>query len=154
MTIKTWQDRIGIDPWLSTTKAMQAEIDELRAEVTRMAEQCSLYDAAAYKAKIEAKTLVQACEDDNDRLRAENKRLILELKKHALVIETALKDRAALATRLDAWEKQEPEVWQKKHPVQTCHQWENTNAPDAKWWSEQSTGWEIRPLYTKPKEEP
>jgi len=38
--------------------------------------------------------------------------------------------------------------WQKRHPLRTDGQWENTNEHDAKWWRDNSQGWEIRALYT------
>lgn len=40
--------------------------------------------------------------------------------------------------------------WQKMHPLRTNGRWENTDEFDAKWWRDNSQGWEIRPLYTAP----
>lgn len=63
MTIKTWQERTHENQWQSdTTEYMQAEIDELRAEVVRLMTQCGHYMNVAYKAKIEAKTLIEHAE--------------------------------------------------------------------------------------------
>ena len=42
-----------------TGESFHAENVELRAEVDRLTEQCRLFDAAAYKAKIEAQTLME-----------------------------------------------------------------------------------------------
>jgi uncharacterized protein (DUF2267 family) len=48
-----------------------------------------------------------------------------------------------------AAQPQEPVAqWQKKHPGKTT--WDNTDEHDAKWWSANSQGWEIRALYTHP----
>jgi hypothetical protein len=44
--------------------AIKQERDDLRAEVERLTGQCKHFDAAAYKAKIEAKTLVDAAQAD------------------------------------------------------------------------------------------
>ena len=46
--------------------------------------------------------------------------------------------------------KQEPEQWQKRHPLRTQGKWENTNEPDAKWWQDNAQGWDIRALFTSP----
>ena len=40
--------------------------------------------------------------------------------------------------------------WQKKHTLRTNNRWENTDEYDAKWWLENSKGWEIRLLYATP----
>ena len=40
--------------------------------------------------------------------------------------------------------------WQKRHPIRTAGRWISTDEHDAKWWSEHSRGWEVRPLYTHP----
>lgn len=45
----------------------------------------------------------------------------------------------------------EPAQWQKRHQLRTNGEWENTKAHDAKWWSDNSQGWEIRALYTTPQ---
>ena len=37
--------------------------------------------------------------------------------------------------------------WQKRHPTKTEGKWENTNEADAKWWRDNSPGWEVRALY-------
>lgn len=53
--------------------------------------------------------------------------------------------------------QQEPVAqWQKRHPLRTDGKWENTNEHDAKWWRDNSMGWEIRALYTAaaPQREP
>lgn len=42
--------------------ALQAKCDEKDAEIERLNRQCRLFDAAAFKARIEAKTLVDAAE--------------------------------------------------------------------------------------------
>ena len=55
----------------------------------------------------------------------------------------------AIKAALEA--KDEPVAqWQKKHATKTEGRWENTNGPDAKWWLNNSVGWEIRALYTTP----
>jgi hypothetical protein len=46
--------------------------------------------------------------------------------------------------------EQDPEQWQKRHPLRTQGKWENTNEPDAKWWQENAQGWDIRALFTSP----
>ena len=46
--------------------------------------------------------------------------------------------------------EQEPEQWQKRHPLRTQGKWENTNEPDAKWWRDNAQGWDIRALFTSP----
>lgn len=51
-------------------------------------------------------------------------------------------------------EAQEPVQWQKRHPDEDDGAWVNTTAVDAKWWAENSPGWEIRPLYTRPAAQP
>jgi hypothetical protein len=51
--------------------------------------------------------------------------------------------------------QQEPVAqWQKRHPLRTEGRWENTNEHDAKWWRDNSQGWEIRVLYTSPQAQP
>ena len=53
--------------------------------------------------------------------------------------------------------QQEPVAqWQKRHPLRTDGKWENTNEHDAKWWRDNSMGWEIRALYpaAAPQREP
>lgn len=50
---------------------MQAEINALKAEVERLNQQCKLYDAAAFKAQIEARTLVEAAEADAAQVRSD-----------------------------------------------------------------------------------
>ena len=45
----------------------------------------------------------------------------------------------------------EPAQWQKRHQLRTNGEWENTNEHDAKWWRDNSQGWEIRALYTTPQ---
>jgi len=40
--------------------------------------------------------------------------------------------------------------WQKMHPLRTNGRWENTDEFDAKWWRDNSQGWDIRSLYTSP----
>ena len=40
--------------------------------------------------------------------------------------------------------------WQKMHLLRTSGKWENTGEHDAKWWRDNSPGWEIRGLYTSP----
>lgn len=48
--------------------------------------------------------------------------------------------------------QQEPvSQWQKRHPHHWEGKWENTNEHDAKWWRDNSQGWEIRALYTAPQ---
>jgi hypothetical protein len=47
-------------------------------------------------------------------------------------------------------QEQEPEQWQKRHPLRTQGKWENTNEPDAKWWRDNAQGWDIRALFTAP----
>jgi hypothetical protein len=42
--------------------------------------------------------------------------------------------------------------WQKKHQFRTADKWESTNEHDAKWWRDNSQGWEIRALYTHPQQ--
>ena len=44
------------------------------------------------------------------------------------------------------------EQWQKKHPIRTHDEWENTSEHDAKWWRDNSNGWVIRVLYTHPQQ--
>jgi len=44
--------------------------------------------------------------------------------------------------------------WQKKHATETEGKWENTDEFDAKWWRDNSKGWEIRALYTTPPQRP
>ena len=50
--------------------------------------------------------------------------------------------------------EQKPDQWQKRHPVRTIGKWENTNEPDAKWWRDNSSGWEIRALYAAQPAQP
>jgi uncharacterized membrane protein YccC len=51
--------------------------------------------------------------------------------------------------------QQEPVAqWQKRHPLRTEGRWENTNEPDAKWWRDNSQGWEIRALYASQQARP
>jgi hypothetical protein len=40
--------------------------------------------------------------------------------------------------------------WQKRHPLRTAGAWKNTDEHDAKWWVENSLGWEMRALYISP----
>ena len=50
--------------------------------------------------------------------------------------------------------EQKPDQWQKRHPVRTMGKWENTHEHDAKWWRDNSSGWEIRALYAAPQAQP
>ena len=50
--------------------------------------------------------------------------------------------------------EQKPDQWQKRHPVRTMGKWENTHEHDAKWWRDNSSGWEIRALYAAPPAQP
>lgn len=51
--------------------------------------------------------------------------------------------------------QQEPVAqWQKRHPHHWEGKWENTNEHDAKWWRDNSQGWEIRALYTSQPAQP
>lgn len=45
-------------------------------------------------------------------------------------------------------EQQPVDQWQKRHTLRTQGKWENTDEHDAKWWRNNSAGWEIRSLYT------
>ena len=50
--------------------------------------------------------------------------------------------------------EQKPDQWQKRHPVRTMGKWENTHEHDAKWWRDNSSGWEIRALYAAQPAQP
>lgn len=41
--------------------------------------------------------------------------------------------------------------WQKRHENIDDGQWQNTNEADAKWWRDNSKGWEIRTLFEAQK---
>jgi hypothetical protein len=60
----------------------------------------------------------------------------------------------AIRNATAAQSAQEPVAqWQKKHATETEGKWENTDEFDAKWWRDNSKGWEIRALYTAPPQE-
>lgn len=50
---------------------------------------------------------------------------------------------AELEAKLAQQDAQPVMQWQKKHPMRTDG-WENTDEHDAKWWRDNSQGWEIR----------
>ncbi len=47
--------------------------------------------------------------------------------------------------------EREPAQWQRRHQLRTNGEWKNTDEHDAKWWRDNSQGWEIRALYTTPQ---
>jgi len=49
---------------------------------------------------------------------------------------------------------QEPAEWQKRHPQRTQGKWITTDEHDAKWWRDNSPGWDARALYTAPPKRP
>ena len=48
---------------VEVARQQSEKIDKLQAEITRLTDQCRLYEAHAYRAQQEAITLVQAAED-------------------------------------------------------------------------------------------
>ena len=128
MTLKTWQERIE-DPWTVTSKevygAMQAEIDELRAE---LAKECRHIKQAEGKHPAPCARFCEstAYEIELRQLKAENSKL-----------------RAAL----DAWEKQEPVAYVMLDFWITGKHW-----PDDCFMSCENPYVDAVPLYTKPKE--
>ncbi len=61
-------------------------------------------------------------------------------------------NKAITALEAEAAQVVEPDQWQKRHTKETAGIWENTYEADAKWWRDNSKGWEIRSLYTAPQE--
>jgi hypothetical protein len=55
-----------------------------------------------------------------------------------------------LRTELAKPEREPVAQWQKRHPLRTAGAWKNTDEHDAKWWVENSRGWEMRALYISP----
>lgn len=55
-----------------------------------------------------------------------------------------------LEAKLAQQDAEPVDQWQKRHPARTDGKWENTNEHDAKWWRDNSKGWEVRKLYTHP----
>ena len=70
------------------------------------------------------------------------KRLVIDMPTARAAVDAAL-----------AGQKQLPAVtqWQKRHENIDDGRWQNTNEADAKWWRDNSKGWEIRTLFEAQK---
>lgn len=62
LTVELTAAELGLDVQAGSIEAVQAANQRLSAERDRLTEQCRLFDAAAYRSKVEAQTLVESAE--------------------------------------------------------------------------------------------